>query len=68
MTDEWQLDLQRIRNALERIATALESFIPEPETPETPQPCPHPLELRTDFGMADGRPEWICQCGYKTHP
>lgn len=62
-------ELKRIADSQERIATALESFLPEPETlePETLE-CPHPMESRIDFGvMEQGTPEWECRiCGFRT--
>jgi hypothetical protein len=61
---------ERIWHELHRIANALEALIPDPEeAPPTAPTCPHPPELRIDFGTTNGKPDWQCgipACGYRT--
>lgn len=60
MTDE---DFKvRLIGALERIALANELMVAPTQTqePEGPLPCDHPVDLRIDFGVTDGQPDWQC--------
>lgn len=58
--------LAPVTKELHRIATILESFVPETETQEE-TPCLHPMETRADFGTTDGQEDWLCRvCGYRS--
>lgn len=58
--------LDRIAHAEERVALVAELSIAPPQE-DAEQQCPHPMEVRQDFGMTDGRPDWRCAaCGYRS--
>lgn len=66
MADDWN---ERIWTQLKRIADSLELMRPDPEPVAEPEPeippCSHPMEARTDFGMTNGHPDWMCRlCGF----
>tara|TARA_R110000787_G_scaffold104030_2_gene210741 strand:+ start:6113 stop:6379 length:267 start_codon:yes stop_codon:yes gene_type:complete len=57
-------EMVRLRESIEVLASAL---IPlASESSEAPEPCLHPHELRTDFGVTDGQPDWACRCGHQS--
>lgn len=68
----WATLLQPVVEQLGRIATALEALVPVPEDEPArtvSPPCPHPLELRIDFGITAGQPDWQCgACGHRSVP
>ena len=58
---------ERIWHELHRIANALESLIPDQESPDLP--CQHPPEMRTSFGTTQGQEDWLCRvCQFRTVP
>ena len=52
--------LDRVVDAAERIATALEQLAALP----VPAPCDHP-ESEREYGGSMGRDQWRCACGYE---
>jgi hypothetical protein len=63
-----ELDIVRL---LKRIAVALEQQVAlmQPPAPEPPMPvdCQHPDDQRADFGITDGREDWLCRvCGKRS--
>ena len=48
---------------LHRLARVLDRLVPADEATATGV-CSHPTEARVDFGVTDGRPDWLCgHCG-----
>lgn len=63
-------ELRGIREALERIAAALEAWTAAPAPAnDADASCNHPFDARIDFGVTGGREDFECrECGFRSVP